>query len=306
MAEPVIASALLGCVGCQAGVEYLQTKVKESLNLLTFASFCFTAFIGLIFQSRFFTVSNRIPISAYVQIVVIFFIVNMANNYAIKFDIYFPLFIIFKSGTLLVNMLLGAVLRNYRYTFSQISAVIIVTIGIVLFTLASYTPKEKTSAVHGLWLPVPPFFIGILLLTIALVLSAYLGIIQEQFYQTYGKHNDEMMFYVHFLSIPAFALLGEELKDAWSAANATSTIGLGVPSAWAYIAAICVLQYLCTRSVYKLSSVTSSLNVTMVITLRKFLSILISFVVFDNSFSFWHALGAALVFIGSILFTKSF
>lgn len=37
--------------------------------------------------------------------------------------------------------------------------------------------------------------IGVVLLTVALLLSSRLGIYQEQMYQTYGKHPMEAMYY---------------------------------------------------------------------------------------------------------------
>ncbi|CAI2350612.1 unnamed protein product [Caenorhabditis sp. 36 PRJEB53466] len=315
MAAAVISSTLFGCVGCQAGIEYLQAYVKNSLNLITFSSFIFTATYGLIFHSRFFTVPNRIPIRSYAKIVAIFFTVNMANNLALKFAIYFPLFIIFKSGTLLANMTMGWIIRGYRYNLKQISAVFVVTAGIVIFTLASYEPGAnniRTGIDTNAWaVPIPPFIVGIALLSFSLVLSAYLGLYQETFYQRHGKHNEEMMFYVHFLSIPAFALVGDEMLPAFRAANSTPSIvyaGIDtiIPSAWVYILAICLFQFACTKSVYMLSAVTTSLNVTMVLTLRKFFSLLISFLVFENAFNMFHVIGAAFVFIGTFMFSVSF
>uniref|UniRef100_A0A1I7TQW6 UAA transporter n=1 Tax=Caenorhabditis tropicalis TaxID=1561998 RepID=A0A1I7TQW6_9PELO len=301
MALAVISTTLFGCVGCQAGIEYLQKYVKNSLNLITFSSFIFTATYGLIFHSKFFTVPNRIPIRSYAKIVAIFFTVNMANNLALKFAIYFPLFIIFKSGTLLTNMTMGWIIRSYRYNLKQVIAVIVVTAGIVIFTLASYEPGAsniRSGIDSNSWMiPVPPFIVGIGLLSFSLILSAYLGLYQETFYQKHGKHNEEMMFYVHFLSIPAFALVGDEMMPAFHAANDTPSfvvagIDTVIPSAWIYIFAICLFQSVfplledpyslisrfgCTKGVYMLSAVTTSLNVTMALTLRKFFSLLISF-----------------------------
>ncbi|VDO88893.1 unnamed protein product [Heligmosomoides polygyrus] len=72
-------------------------EVKNSLNLFTLATCIFVSLEGLIFHSRFFTVKQAIPTRVYLKIVVIFFIVNLCNNYAMKCNIYFPLFIIFKS-----------------------------------------------------------------------------------------------------------------------------------------------------------------------------------------------------------------
>lgn len=48
----------------------------------------------------------------------------------------------------------------------------------------------------------------------------------------------------------------------------------------------------------------SSLTVTLVITLRKFLSLLLSIVYFGNEFTIWHWVGTILVFVGTLIFTE--
>jgi len=62
----------------------------------------------------------------------------------------------------------------------------------------------------------------------------------------------------------------------------------------------------CIKSVFILTSECTSLTVTLVLTLRKFLSLLISIVYFDNPFTASHWLGTALIFTGTLLFADVF
>ena len=66
------------------------------------------------------------------------------------------------------------------------------------------------------------------------------------------------------------------------------------------------IRYLCIRSVFILTSECTSLTVTLVLTLRKFLSLIISIVYFDNAFTLSHWLGTALIFTGTLLFADVF
>ncbi|KAE9419840.1 hypothetical protein Angca_004251, partial [Angiostrongylus cantonensis] len=286
--------------------------VKNSLNLLTLSTCVFVSLEGLIFYSKLFTVKLSIPIRVYLKIAVLFFFVNLCNNYAVRCNIYFPLFIIFKSGSLLANIVFGYLLRGHHYSSREVFAVLMVTGGIAIFTLASYEPKASAAAPASsemsMFLSIPIFFIGIALLTIALTLSAYLGVCQEDMYRIYGKHAKESMYMVHFLSIPAFALVGNDIVEAFYAASNTPPISmLGydmlLPSAWCSIFGICILQYVCINNVCRLTALTSSLNVTMVISLRKFLSLFVSFVVFENALNIFHFSGAVFVFMGSLMFS---
>ncbi|PAV83979.1 hypothetical protein WR25_21854 [Diploscapter pachys] len=166
MATTAIASTLVGCVGCQAGVEFLQKRFDANLSLVTLAQFAFVV-VAKLLTSRFEVwTGQKIPTRAYLKIVAIVFVVNLCNNSSIGYGVHFPLFIIFKSGSLLANMLLGILLRGYHYSVREIYSVLLVTGGVIIFTIASY---DSTSPVHSEvkfdetdWtrlLAVPPFII---------------------------------------------------------------------------------------------------------------------------------------------------
>jgi len=59
----------------------------------------------------------------------------------------------------------------------------------------------------------------------------------------------------------------------------------------------------CVSSVFSLTAQCSSLTVNLVVTLRKFLSLLLSVIYFNNDFTAFHWLGTFLVFTGTLLFT---
>lgn len=48
----------------------------------------------------------------------------------------------------------------------------------------------------------------------------------------------------------------------------------------------------------------SALTVTLVVTLRKFVSLILSIVYFNNPFTLLHWFGATLVFVGTFIFTE--
>jgi hypothetical protein len=84
-------------------------------------------------------------------------------------------------------------------------------------------------------------------------------------------------------------------------------IAIDVPVLWLYLAGNVLAHYMCIRSVFVLASECSSLTVTLVLTLRKFLSLLASLLLFNQTketFTACHWLGTALVFAGTLLFTN--
>jgi len=66
----------------------------------------------------------------------------------------------------------------------------------------------------------------------------------------------------------------------------------------------CCYRYLCINFVFQLTTECTSLTVTLVITIRKFLSLLISVFYFGNRFTVLHWIGAGCVFGGSAMFTE--
>ena len=64
-----------------------------------------------------------------------------------------------------------------------------------------------------------------------------------------------------------------------------------------------ITQWICINNVFILTSECASLTVTLVVTVRKFLSLLFSIWYFQNPFTLVHWLGTFLVFGGTIIFS---
>uniref|UniRef100_A0A915JKF7 UDP-xylose and UDP-N-acetylglucosamine transporter n=1 Tax=Romanomermis culicivorax TaxID=13658 RepID=A0A915JKF7_ROMCU len=214
---PLAISSVLGsCCGCMIFVEYLAKEDPGSMNLMTFSSFLFISLEGLILYNKFGTVKNNIPLRSYVELVVIFFMVSVINNQALNFHIPVPLHIIFRSGSLISNMLMGMWLLKKRYSLSKYVSVIFVTAGIIVCTLATSFSGNSTrrnsqdpekGADYLSWI------IGVSMLWFALFFSSLLGIRQEQLFTKYGKHSREALFFIHALSLPGFVLFSADIYN---------------------------------------------------------------------------------------------
>ncbi|KAI3378172.1 hypothetical protein SNEBB_004833 [Seison nebaliae] len=311
-------------IGCCTNVYFLETLVKMQQgvgNIVTLAQFVFVSSIGLskrlIFRennqkSIFF---SHIPIMEYVKIVLLFTIVSILNNYALSFDIAMPLHMIFRSGSLICTMILGVVMQNRRYKLEEYLAVLLIAVGITSATIASANLKsselkmvtqnltnttdeivENASIVAYLW-----WCFGLLILIIAMVLSARLGIQQERVYSKYGKYTEEALFFCHLLPLPTFILLLPDLiPQIRIMANIVSTV-----SPWMLLLGNIVTQYICISSVFTLTIECHALTVTLIITLRKFVSLIFSIWYFQNPFTIVHWLSTAAVFTGTLLYTSS-
>ncbi|CAJ0572592.1 unnamed protein product, partial [Mesorhabditis spiculigera] len=295
------------CMGCMVAVEGIAKEEPSAMNLMTFANFFFISLVGLVTTKKFFTVRNQIPLSGYFWVVATFFVVNVVNNQALNYHVPVPLHIIFRSGSLLASLLLEVVWRKKRYATRKYLSVFAITIGIIVCTLATSSKGSEGLSSEQIAKHYVEWSIGIGMLVFALFASAFLAIKQQQMYGIYGKHVDEAMFVTHFYSLPFFAFMWSDILKAvdifnGSAPFSAAGIQLPFPKLWVMLAITCLLQYLCIRYVYKLNASVEALTVTLVVTLRKFLSLIVSIIVYQNPFTTMHWVGTALVFGGTMFF----
>ena len=131
------------------------------------------------------------------------------------------------------------------------------------------------------------------------------------------------------MPLPGFLLLYEDILTHFSNIIHADPkflpfLGFQIPQI-AFLFGNIVSQYICARSIFKMSSQLSSLTITglpifiilffslnlmnyfpsfsAILCFRKFISILLSVWIFDNVFTSLHWLGTFLVFIGIILFS---
>lgn len=295
-------------VGCCCNVVFLELLVKQDPgigNLVTFSQFLILSLEGFIFTSKFGSVTPAVPVKSWLTLVSFYFLVSVSNNYALNFNIPMPLHMIFRAGSLIANMVMGIILLNKTYTPLKYLSVIMVSAGIALCTIMSASSKPSSSESedenHQFWL-----FVGIGILTFALLMSARMGIYQEVLYGKYGKHPKEALFFSHALPLPGFLLLSTDLLSHATIVLNSPTItlfSLHIPSMLLYLLGNVITQYICISNVFLLTSECTSLTVTLVITLRKFVSLLFSIWYFSNPFTTAHWLGTALVFGGTMVFS---
>ncbi|XDG10478.1 hypothetical protein ABKA04_010093 [Annulohypoxylon sp. FPYF3050] len=303
--------------GCCSNVFALEAIIKvepASGTLLTFVQFLFVAITGYISQfdltrPPFFIKKNRVPISRWLINIVLFFSINVLNNHAFSYDISVPVHIILRSGGSITTMIAGS-LYGKRYSRIQIVAVLLLT-----GTSAS-DPQED----------VPKFSTGLAVLLIAQILSAIMGLYTEETYKKYGPQWKENLFYSHLLSLPLFlpfsrSLISQFMRLAHSdplplpvlagqvnlstvpATVRQSIEGIYIPSQVAYLALNVLTQYACIRGVNLLAAASSALTVTIVLNIRKLVSLLLSIWLFGNRLATGTLIGAIVVFSAGGLYS---
>ncbi|WWC92698.1 uncharacterized protein L201_007657 [Kwoniella dendrophila CBS 6074] len=359
--------------GCCSNVWALEGVLKDhpkSGTFLTFVQFLYVTITTISTQLRWKRIPKtgfsypwlkprKVPIGRWAVQVVLFLAVSLMNNYAFGLKIPVTVHIIFRSGGLCVSMLIGSIFEKRRYSFGQVVAALLITAGITIATISAPRPprpprtqqtdsfsttstdeKIMNQSSHP-WLPDHlEYLAGIGLLVLAMIISAFLGLWQEQTYRIYGKEWKEALFYGHALSLPFFLPFRSTISSTFKSYSASPPISLStlssnlnlpflspyissfpiptsyplkdrispyldllVPSALVGLTINIITQGICVRGVNRLTSKVNSVTVNLVLTIRKALSLAISVWWYGSGFNSGLGLGGAMVLLGTMLYS---
>ncbi len=303
---------------------------------------------------------RTVPLWDYAVMAAYFVLMSILNNLAFSFNISQPMHMVFRSSNLMVTYVYKRFWVGERYSWQQLLSVVLLTAGALCATLAETQVGDTAAAAAakpgcasggcgdvgsaaaaaaggggGGWasalfnsdatgaLYLVRWWMGIGILVVVLVLQTSLGALQEEARKKHGKAPEEMIFYFHLLSLPAFAFYLPSLPgifSRWSASHSTATelvkhwglsaaslapMGwvLRLPIMWTHVALNCITQYICMVGVNTLISQADQLTVNVALTVRKFISLMLSIYVFGNKFTGYHWVGAVLVIGGSLYFS---
>lgn len=142
-----------------------------------------------------------------------------------------------------------------------------------------------------------------------------MGLYTEATYREYGPHWKENLFYSHLLSLPLFVPFASAIYSSYTKMitshplDVQSSIpGLGylfaqAPNQLIFLVINVLTQYACIRGVNLLAAVSTALTVTIVLNIRKLISLLLSIWLFGNTLAPGTLLGAVVVFSAGGLYT---
>lgn len=141
-----------------------------------------------------------------------------------------------------------------------------------------------------------------------------MGIYTEATYRRYGPHWKENLFYSHVLSLPLFLPFTPSMARTMGRVIKSKPLVLSVPFAptigpvrmpgqLLYLATNVLTQYACIRGVNLLAAASSALTVTIILNIRKLVSLLLSIWLFGNSLAQGTLIGAIVVFSSGALYS---
>ncbi|KAF8628518.1 hypothetical protein AX15_003847 [Amanita polypyramis BW_CC] len=325
LVSPVIVASVSACSNAIT-LEQLTSTHPNSGPLITFFQFLVVSLYGLP-RHLIWTPSSgprlkprTVPLSLYLVQVGLFYFISLLNSAAFAYGIPMSVHIIFRSGGLLVSMLMGLVVGK-KYTWVQVVSVLLVTAGVALTTLSASPASSTSFSFSRLQINDTNAFAyakGIAILAQALLLSGLLGLVQDWTYSVYGRPSltsdttangttasspapskkpsstwQESMFYLHFLSLPMFFFFRgdilSQLRTIHSPSSSkfflpafplpsTQKTSIHIPTVYIPLLVNTLTQLVCVAGVNRLTTRMSALTVTLVLVVRKAVSLVLSVV----------------------------
>jgi adenosine 3'-phospho 5'-phosphosulfate transporter B2 len=211
------------------------------------------------------------------------------SQYASLKYVSFPVQTVFKSSKIIPVMMMGKFLKGTSYPFGQYGEALLITIGVVIFSVASKSSDRDTNTE----------LVGLVFLLMYICFDSFTSQWQDKIFVQYGRANVDP--YQMMLGVNASAIC-------------ITTAGLIItgdfPIVWEFLAANpVVLRY---NIITAITSASGQLCIfytiqefgpivfTIIMTTRQMFSICISSVVFGHTISSKAFIGAAMVF--SVLF----
>lgn len=322
-------TVLIIAAGCATVIpfELLQRKDRGCGDLISLMEYAWAAAVSLPALRK----EQKVPWQAHGLLCFCGVAYSALCNRALALALPMPVFLVMKNGVLVANMLVGWAALGRLYSIKQLLAVLCVSIGLVVTTLASKLQKEEQDALavadEAGWSigvaearaflsallqnaaevgDVDPFKalrsdfgLGVCCMLGALLSRAVGGAVQERVFKRYGPHIQEVMFWKSVLGIPFFALGRVDAITSHAAKWAAN------PVMWGLLLAEVSGDYVTGRAVASLIAGTSSLTAQVVLTLQHFLSLAFSAAVLNAPpappTTLW--VGAFLVLVGALAYT---
>lgn len=314
-------------------MEYVLRGDPQAGNLLSVTEISFVLLQSL--PGRFSSKSAfgikplMAPLSSHVTFTLLWSSMSILANYAFAYKISVTIFTLIRSCNIIASVFLGRLVFGQRYTWKQLLCVCAVTVGIFLASMGEAKAMTKTvaSAACSDCSDAQPtsveedaaaaadlriWMIGISMLAFVQVLQGFLGHVQAGFYKMYthlapkGELCDEYLFTSQLVAlVPLFFLRTNISTAAWAALESDPITSFRIPSRVVWLILNCFANMICLKGVFRTSSVVSPLTLTILLSVRKFLSVLVSIFWFRNPWTSWHSFAVVLIFGGAFAYSQA-
>jgi len=309
-------------------LEYMIKFSADCMGMVTFTELIFVlvqSFPGLLDENGRFR-SMRCSKKNHVIHAALWVTMMWSVNSAYSFKISVPTHTIFRACNIVSSVVIGYLAFGTSYTPKQVLSVLLITVGVIFATIGDVSvlcrgvDQKQCSLSNmianiagegegdtGVWL------MGIIILIAVLVLQASLGHMQRKFYNEAGGEAqdqvaNEFLVISHIFGLFPSIFAWSSIKTHWNLMFDTPPLDpvyFPIPTILCVLVCNNVGQAVCIKGVFMLAARHSPLTVNIVLSIRKFLTVVISIWWFNNPWTSLHSASIVLVFGGAFLYSYS-
>lgn len=309
----LIATTIASGMGTSVSLQYILRQDRAAANFTTFCLFLWCV-VKEAPRLRSHLLAPQVPRRWHMLMAAANWLAVNLQNRALQRGghSFYTIYLIIKSSNLVVSIVTTWLATRRRYSAQQLLAALAVAAGMLLSTFYSTAPSRTGAGAAG---TLGRHIVPSLLLVADLVLLSLKNVATERIFQSYGEQFDEVIFYQSLGGALAYRLDPE----TWSAISPRLASwhsewvlrlpsgGAEVPVLWLLLVANIGCCFLVQRSIYGLIATTDAASTTLVTTLYRFGSVLLSALVIDAPpfppAPMWA--GVLIVFAGSFAFAKA-
>ncbi|XP_026732596.1 adenosine 3'-phospho 5'-phosphosulfate transporter 2 [Trichoplusia ni] len=264
---------------------FSDAEVKPVSLYMTLVQFLMTMALSFVESLIRNPIKRKVPISTYALLAALTLGTMSFSNLALSY-LNYPTQLIFKSCKLIPVMIGSIFILGKQYGFLDYIAAVVMCIGLTMFTLAESSTSPKFN------------FIGIVVISLALLCDAIIGNVQEKAMKQHQASNNEVVFYSYALACSyLFVITGLSgvLSEGF---NYSMQKPLTI---YPNIFFLSLSGYVGLQAVLTLVRICGATVAVTVTTFRKALSIIISFLLFSKPFVFQYVWSGMLVVLAIYL-----
>ncbi|XP_061715391.1 adenosine 3'-phospho 5'-phosphosulfate transporter 2 [Cydia pomonella] len=260
---------------------FSEPQVKPVSLYITLVQFIITMVLSYVESLIRNPIKRKVPLKVYALLAALTLGTMSLSNLALSY-LNYPTQLIFKSCKLIPVMIGSIIILGKRYGFLDYVAAVVMCIGLTMFTLADSMTSPNFDV------------IGVIVISLALLCDAIIGNVQEKAMKQFQASNNEVVFYSYAIGCVYLVVItgstGILTKGYVYCSEVSSPLTMYVN-----IFLLSLSGYLGLQAVLTLVRISGATVAVTVTTMRKALSIIISFVLFSKPFVFQYVWSGMLV-----------
>ncbi|XP_053607061.1 adenosine 3'-phospho 5'-phosphosulfate transporter 2 [Plodia interpunctella] len=254
-------------------------EIKPVSLYITLVQFIMTMLLSYAESLMRNPIQRKVPLGIYAVLAALTLGTMSLSNLALSY-LNYPTQLIFKSCKLIPVMIGSIIILGKKYGFLDYVSAVIMCVGLTMFTLAD----AKVSSSFN--------FIGVVVISSALLCDAIIGNVQEKTMKQYQATNNEVVFYSYIIAsgyLLVFTGTSGILVDGFKYCAEKPVM------IYSNIFLLSLGGYMGLQAVLTLVRISGATVAVTVTTMRKALSIIISFLFFAKPFVFQYVWSGMLV-----------